>query len=332
MHWGSEAMPPCVVCKLAEDVSPHDFLTNHFGHRVCALTTNYFIVTQRYTCSCCACRESNTKLTIEAVAEATGLGVEDAIIKPQYMFMGYDPRSRVHLPHGYGNEYPAFHTYKGALDLLIIDLMRPLFNKGVHPASLLDILLELHAKKYTRDYLKREQNLARDSRLGIIAPKVKTMFSLFGNKEGYAGLVPTGNYLSHVYKLFAASIGDHLAKEVKKHGAERLHWDALYKEAKHLGQYHGELIFRALITATNHVGKIWVQFHVVTDRHDQMTSQIDTLLETLRVYGHQMPELLTTDKTMGTKLPLLPVVGKEECQLFERLVVTAHRDQSTLSK
>ena len=28
-------------------------------------------------------------------------------------------------------------------------------------------------------------------------------------------------------------------------------------------------------------------------------------------------------KTMGTKLPLLPVVGKEECQLFERLVVTA---------
>jgi hypothetical protein len=28
-------------------------------------------------------------------------------------------------------------------------------------------------------------------------------------------------------------------------------------------------------------------------------------------------------KTMGTKLTLLPVVGKEECQLFERLVVTA---------
>jgi hypothetical protein len=28
-------------------------------------------------------------------------------------------------------------------------------------------------------------------------------------------------------------------------------------------------------------------------------------------------------KKMGTKLPLLPVVEKEECQLFERLVVTA---------
>ncbi len=182
---------------------------------MCALTTNYFIVTQRYTCSCCASRASNTKLTIEAVAKATGLGDEDAIIKPQYTFMGYDPCSHVHLPHGYGDEYPAFHKYKGALDLLIIDLMKPLFNKGVHPVALSDILLELHAKKYTHDYLKREQNLARDFRLGIIAPKVKTMFLSFGNKEGYAGLVPTGNYLFHVYKLFAASIGDHLAKEVK---------------------------------------------------------------------------------------------------------------------
>ncbi len=107
------------------------------------------------------------------MAEATGLGVEDAIIKLQYTFMRYDPHSRVHLPHGYGNEYPAFHMYKGALDLLIIDLMRPLFNKGVHLAALLDFLLELHAKKYTCHFLNREQNLACDSRLGIIAPKVR---------------------------------------------------------------------------------------------------------------------------------------------------------------
>jgi hypothetical protein len=118
---------------------------------------------------------------IDVAADAVRLRVEERIIKPQYTFMGYDSRSQIHLPYGYGDEYPAFHTVKGAVDLLIIDLMRPLFNKGVRPAALSDILLELHAKKYTRDYLKREQHLARDSRLGM---KAKTMFSSFGNKYG----------------------------------------------------------------------------------------------------------------------------------------------------
>jgi hypothetical protein len=47
VRWGSEAMPPCVVCKTAEEVSPHDFQASHFGRRVYALTTNYFITSQR---------------------------------------------------------------------------------------------------------------------------------------------------------------------------------------------------------------------------------------------------------------------------------------------
>ena len=47
VRWVSEAMPPCVVCKTAEEVSPHDFQASHFGRRVCALTTNYFITSQR---------------------------------------------------------------------------------------------------------------------------------------------------------------------------------------------------------------------------------------------------------------------------------------------
>jgi hypothetical protein len=104
VRWGTEAMPPCVVCKTAEEVSPHDFQATHFGRRVCALTSNYFIITQRYTCACCARRASNTRLVINAAADAVRLCVEERIIKPQYTFMGYDSRSRIHLPYGYGDE------------------------------------------------------------------------------------------------------------------------------------------------------------------------------------------------------------------------------------
>ena len=40
---------------------------------------------------------------------------------------------------------------------------------------------------------------------------------------------------------------------MKKRGATKLHWDASYKEPKHLAKYHGEPVFHALVTATNEV-------------------------------------------------------------------------------
>ena len=48
---------------------------------------------------------------------------------PQYTFMGYDLRSRSLLPHGYGDDFPAFFAHRSAVDKDVIDLMRPLFDK-----------------------------------------------------------------------------------------------------------------------------------------------------------------------------------------------------------
>ena len=60
------------------------------------------------------------------------------------------------------------------------------------------------------------------------------MFSSFSDPKQYAGVVPSGKYLSGVYKKYATLIKEHLAAEVKKRGAEELNWDVSYKEAKHL--------------------------------------------------------------------------------------------------
>ena len=82
---------------------------------------------------------------------------------------------------------------------------------------------------------------------------------------------------------------------MKKRGAERLHWDASYKEAKHLGQYHGKSVFHALITGTNEIGEIQVQFHVVTDGHEQMVAPLEAMLHTMNAYGQSPPTHLATD-------------------------------------
>ena len=56
----------------------------------------------------------------------------DVDTPPEYTFMGHDQGSTPYLPHGYGDEFPAWLTYRGGLDYSVIDLMRPLLDKGVN--------------------------------------------------------------------------------------------------------------------------------------------------------------------------------------------------------
>jgi hypothetical protein len=57
-----------------------------------------------------------------------------------------------------GDQSPAFLTHKGAIDMVIIDLMRPLFSVGVRPKQVSGILLELASKQFFRDYLKPREH------------------------------------------------------------------------------------------------------------------------------------------------------------------------------
>ena len=46
-----------------------------------------------------------------------------------------------------------------------------------------------------------------------------------------------------------------LTLQVKKRGAQRLHWDVSYKVEKHVAQFHGKPLYKGLLTATNEVGE-----------------------------------------------------------------------------
>ena len=331
--------------------------------------------------------------------------------------MGYDARARETLPFGYGDEFPAYLSHRAALDMQLIDLMRPLFNKGVRPEAFSDLLLEMHTKTHLRSAIKREHRIAhrratldahrpatgagdddaalrahiaelererariiaqlererarinrelseararlhearraraaaargdgdgarrdgarrdgddaggaarRDTRAARAdaardagAP-VAPPFSEFGDKSKYAGAVPTGKYCESVYKKVGKSIAVHLANEVKKRGARRLHWDVSYKEAKHLGRYHGNALFKSLVTATNELGEIRIQFHTVTDGQDQFGNQLDAFLETLELYGQPETQLFFTDNPSNDKAYFtekLPGVLAMQCKL-----------------
>ena len=52
-----------------------------------------------------------------------------------YTFMGWHPQAVMRLPHGYGDKFPAFLTWRGGIDYKLIDFMRPLFDKGLYLCS-----------------------------------------------------------------------------------------------------------------------------------------------------------------------------------------------------
>ena len=63
------------------------------------------------------------------------------------------------------------------------------------------------------------------------------------------------------------------------------------------------------------IGEIRIQFHVVTDGHDQMRNSIQAFLDTMNAYGQPNVELLTTDKPweeLGTRRPS---DGREEAPI-----------------
>ena len=75
-------------------------------------------------------------------------------------------------------------------------------------------MLEMHAKEYTRQWLRHERDIAARHKFSNMNTKPE-FFSDFADAEKYDGKVPKGSYLATVYKLYHESIRCHLSKEVK---------------------------------------------------------------------------------------------------------------------
>ena len=128
----------------------------------------------------------------------------------QLTFMGWDRRILPLFPDGRGKQFPAFLTKPSGMDISLIDLMRPLFNKGsARPQSFSDLLLELHSKEWTRwSYILHERDVAMRERLFPGSAKIATEFCDFGDTFYYeGGKSPTGRFIQLVYTLYHDTIG-----------------------------------------------------------------------------------------------------------------------------
>ena len=69
------------------------------------------------------------------LANAIGVEIEQKKVQWQYTFMAWDQRILPLYADGRGSEFPAFLTKRSGVDLGIIDLCRPLIDKGTRPGA-----------------------------------------------------------------------------------------------------------------------------------------------------------------------------------------------------
>jgi hypothetical protein len=86
------------------------------------------------------------------------------------------------LPRNLLLDFPAFLTRKGAVDLIFVDLMRPLVSYGIRPGQFAAIVGELQKKRYHGQFLQHEHKLNGT---------VKGM----GNKKQFSQFCPKGAIL-----------------------------------------------------------------------------------------------------------------------------------------
>jgi hypothetical protein len=323
LQYGKDCMPSCPCCKSKSRVTIHGFQPKHYGRIVVGLAETYYIISRRYRCE--GCREKNEALKRSIRLAFQSGSVVEIEKSHQYTFMAWNDHSLPLLPRSLSLEFPAFLTHKSGIDKEVLNIMFPLINKGVRPQAISDMLLELHSKKYTSSHIRYEQDNQHLRQYG----RGYAEYSEFDNEYGYRGKVPTGGYLQSVYIKYHRTIRTQLENEVKKRGGEMYSMDVSYKSAKHMCNYKGEPVFKGLVTVTNEFGEIRMQFHVVSDSHEQMVAAFESFLKTTKEYGYPPMKLMFTDNPARDKAFLLNMFPSLQEHQMKMDLFDAPEDVST---
>ncbi|EJK69590.1 hypothetical protein THAOC_09135, partial [Thalassiosira oceanica] len=318
----SEMMPCCPNCLTNERVAQHCFRDNHFGRLIIGLNTTYYTISRRYICYECQEASKRAKAAYATIAQQVDAHAAiDQIDDSSYTFMAWDNRIMHLYKYGRGARFPAFLTWRAGLDKTLLRMLPPLQDGGFRADRTSKMICELHSLAYDDACIEHEHEIQRLRSNPVAASNVYEPLGDFNDPRTWRGKIPTANYLVHARKLFFASIKAHLDKSVKQRGAEVLHWDVSYKEAKHLCRYRGKSIFKGLVTATNELGEVRIQFHVYTDSHEQMKSALDAFKKTTASLGLPAVRLFFTDNPKADQKfyqSQLPSLARQQMEFDEQ--------------
>jgi hypothetical protein len=102
-----------------------------------------------------------------------------------YTSMGYNPTSNAMLPYGHGGNFPAYFTYRAAIDNIVLNIFRPLVCDGLIMGTFSKMLLEIHSKWYFKCFAEDKNDFSSEKKGNPAFPS--EIFSSFNDKQSMMG-------------------------------------------------------------------------------------------------------------------------------------------------
>ena len=142
-------------------------------------------------------------------------------------------------------------------------------------------------------------------------------FSKFDDRDGYAGYVPSTEYLQLVYTALLDQLRPLMDKELAILGGVILKGDHSFKIPNHMAKLGGSSAFTALYTLCNEYEEIRLQLLVPTKSPTHLEKPLKDMVASYNLYNHKQVELFFTDNVKG------------DHSVLERSIPSLERDMPT---
>lgn len=231
--------------------------------------------------------------------------------KTPHSFNGYDKDLMQQLPKMYVKEFPAILTESSGISTKLAKLMRTLFQSGVGPQRLSRVLRAMHTERFDElqfQYYDKMVDRITNPTISDYYSKKKDVdtnsydeFSTFSDKTKYAGYVPCANYLSYAYSSLIEEYVPFMDQLNSMLNGVVLKGDHSFKIIKHMGKTNGTSVFSSLYTVMNEYEEIRMQVLAHTKSLRELSGNFDSMMESYRNYGFEMPQVFYTDNVAADK-------------------------------
>ncbi|KAG2217078.1 hypothetical protein INT45_013105 [Circinella minor] len=255
------------------------------AHRVIDLKRNFYVMSMTYICT-----NKHCKKTLSAHNKGT--------IRQ--------------LPLYLQQEFPVYFTHRTGVSKDVGDVFRPYVQNALGPKRFQKVLQELQRLTHARlefQYLNYINSRCTSPTLEeIINPPTFQTFSPYEDKDGYAGYIPSGQYLHTIYTVIINEIRHLIDKQMMVLGGRLLKGDHTFKIIKHLGRIDGSPTFLAVYTVCNKYEEIRMQLLVPTKSLKHLKFAFDSMRDAYNMYGYDHPEIFFIDNATGEQAFLSSVL------------------------